>query len=273
MHLYLRHLAASLIAAFAFVSTAVFAQDAHPLVGTWTGTWKSGLIVELTVTAVEDRKAHGMYCNVRPDRTIWFTDLHPEHGVDASVNRKGRLKYGFNKTKWEFKPGRSDPDTMQMVWRRGGKKRTLDVNRVDGASSPCHGRVATRDEAPRTEFAPSDHSYVGTWAAEWAGNGGTTEVTFHRIDGDTVYGTYCHRDSRGFFVYDLYPGSSTPATVRDDGSVHFQDTASPPATWTFEAAGDRLAFHFVNRRGREFDIELNRTVEPACLARVVPIGI
>ena len=143
MHTQRTRPAQAAIAALALGLAAPSASAAtdHPLIGTWEGTWPNGLVVELTVTAIDNQSAaHGIYCNIR-DTGIWFVDLRPRGGVEAKVDRKGRLKYKIRNTKWEFRPTRSDPDAMRMIHRRDGRKNTIDVERIEIEDAGCRSRV------------------------------------------------------------------------------------------------------------------------------------
>ena len=131
------------IAALALGPSAASAETEHPLIGTWEGTWPNGLVIELTVTAIEGNNAHGIYCNVPDSGSALFVwDIGPDH-IPAKLNSKGRLKYKIGKTRWEFRPDKSDPDAMRMIHRRDGSKNTLDVERINIEDATCRSRVSS----------------------------------------------------------------------------------------------------------------------------------
>ena len=144
MHAQRTRLAQAAIAALALGLAAPGASAAtdHPLIGTWEGTWPNGLVAEITVTAVDNKgAAYGIYCTMGPTH-FRFSDLHPDDGVNARVDRKKRLKFKLGKMKYEFRPDRSDPDAMRMIHRRGGRKATVDVERINIKDAACRSRVA-----------------------------------------------------------------------------------------------------------------------------------
>ena len=268
--------AATVIAlAFSIPLIPSIAADEHPLVGTWSGAWKSGLTIELTVDQVAGKAATGLYCNIRTNGAIRFVDLSPDHGITATVNRKGRLKYKIGKTHWEYRPDRRDPDRLQLHHRRGGKTTKLDVHRVDPDTTLCAGRVATLSRAttgPRGNLAPSDHPLVGVWRGEWDQVDAATEIAIWSVDvEDSVQATYCHRHDYNYFVSDLRPGDVQNSRIEADGTLRFHGSSNPDVKWVFTLEDSVLEMEFLNRRGRTHKLALERTSEPVCLARVAAL--
>ena len=107
------------------------AADEHPLIGTWEATWPNGLVVELTVTKIDDQgAAHGIYWDIRR-AFIGFTDLHPDEVVFKQRTKpKTRL--------WRFTPSEQGGAMHYRFRDHKGKTHTLDLERGDPA---CVNRV------------------------------------------------------------------------------------------------------------------------------------
>ena len=109
----------------------------HPLIGSWSGQRKSGLLIELTVTDVSSGRARGMYCNVWS--TGWRAlDMDPDirGGIDASATD---TTLQFNLKGREFTFVADSPDTMTYVQKRATGTQTLKMERTTEPS--CAARI------------------------------------------------------------------------------------------------------------------------------------
>ena len=252
------------------LSPLAHADEESPLIGTWHGTWPGGTYAELTVTHIaDDATARGIYCNIYKTHMSWW-DMHPDQ-VTGKVDRRGRLKFRFNKVRWEYRPRRNDPDTLQLIWRKGQRKHTLDMERVDPDAAACRSRIATLDEDPvRTDAPAGEHALVGAWAGDWPDRDSTTEIAVDTITGDQAKGTYCHRQGLRHSIYDLHPGGPTPASY-DGEAITFDALAKPhPNRWRFTRRDEALHLEFSNREGKDFTLDMTHTETP-CLDRVSPV--
>ena len=158
-------------AAFAFAHAA----EPHPLVGTWSGTWKPGNGVELTVETVQDNTATGIACYPLKEGGFWFYDLYPGV-VEATIDRRGRLRYEARGTRFEYRPHRRDADRMQLREKAKGRTHKLAMHRIDAGTATCRSRVRTIADRSQTPAAPTGESpLIGLWRGRWGETDAVTE--------------------------------------------------------------------------------------------------
>ena len=262
-------IAAGAAAALAFtLPTIPHAQEPHPLIGTWSGTWRSGTTIELTVDTVRDRVATGINCNAFKHGGFWFYDLAPGI-VEATIDRRGRLRYEARKTRHEYRPQRRDPDRLQLRYRRKGKTHKLEMRRTDPETATCRSRVRTIAEGPQTPAAPSGESkLVGLWRGQWGETDAFTEIGIWNVDGDTVHATYCHQSGPSYWIADLMPGDALDSRVTG-GDLRFREAGGRDVEWIFTPHFGSLSMQHI-RSGERSTVRLAKSDRPGCLSRVAP---
>jgi len=274
MHINPTNRRAALVAAAALAlgSATARAETEHALIGTWSATWPSGVLTELTLTGVTDAgDAYGAYCN-RGRNFFVFTDLHPTEGIPARV-KDGVLRFQLGKnTKLGFRPDADDSDFLELTHRRGGKERTLHFERSD--AERCLDRVAplaaAGGTAPAATVATAPREgkpgwLLGTWTGTWP-NGLTVELTVTRIDEKrNARGIYCNlREGPITFVYDLHPETAVKARTSRNG-VKFRINK---IQFAFKKTADDAMRITRRQSGKKTTLDVVRTDEPACANRV-----
>ena len=257
-------------AALAFtLPTTPHAQEPHPLIGTWSGTWRSGTSVELTVETVTDAGATGISCNAFKHGGFWFYDLYPGI-VEATVDRRGRLRYEARKTRHEYRPHRRDPDRLQLRQRRKGKTHRLDMRRTDPETATCRSRVRTIADRPETPATPTgDSPLIGLWRGRCGQTDAVTEIAISRLDGSTVHATYCHQGGPSYWIADLMPGEALDSRVTPGGDLRFREAGDRDVEWITTPHFGSLSMQYI-RDGERSTVRLSKTNEPVCLSRVAP---
>ena len=249
--------------------TTAHAQEPHPLIGTWSGTWRSGATSELTVATVTDGAATGIACTLFKHGGLRFFDLHPDR-VPASVTSRGRLRHQARALRHEYRPHRRDPDRMKLHERSKGKTYKLDVQRIDPETATCRSRVRTVDEGMARPAAPTGESpLVGLWRGRWGETDAVTEIAVWRVDGDTVHATYCHQNGPSYWIADLMPGDALDSRVGPGGDLRFHEAANPDISWILTPHWGALSMQYL-RNGERSTVSLAKTDEPGCLSRVAP---
>ena len=260
---------AAAAAALACTLPTTHAQDPHPLIGTWSGTWKSGTTVELTVDSVSNETATGISCNAFAHGGFWFYDIGTDV-IDATIDRRGRLRYEARQTRHEYRPHRRDADRMQLRQRRKGKTHRLDMRRTDADASICRSRVRTIDEGMKPPAVPTGESpLIGIWRGRWGETDAVTEIGIWRLADQTVHATYCHQSGPSYWVADLKPNGTMNSRVTPEGDLRFKEAGKRKTEWIMTPHFGGLSMQYI-RDGDRSTVRLARTNEPVCLSRVAP---
>ena len=249
-------------AALALATTA--ASTDSPFTGTWSGTWPSGSVSQLTVAEVKDRTAYGTYCNMlAPDHWV-FVDLHQD-AVHAK-EKADTLRFAIGKRRYEFKP--DGADALKLKHRQpNGKTRRITFTRVAEAGE-CSARIRPLDAEPAAETTPSsDSPWIGFWSGTTPKKR-TVELNITGVADGSATGFYCDTRANIFTVSDLNPEAARAEV--DDDELRF---AAGKNDFTFSLHDDANALDMVNRRNkREYTLVLQRTAaaDTACARRILP---
>lgn len=145
-----------------FTVGAVAEQDAErqtddaPIVGAWSGRWKSGTIAELAIEAVDhDGALTGRYCTERRSGALRLWDVGPNDRFDGTVDRKGKkalitIPWGNgNRNELEFTLKGSDKVTMKHKERAGTNKQKVSTLKMTRGASVggCLANTVRRSSA------------------------------------------------------------------------------------------------------------------------------
>ena len=236
------HTGAAVAVALA-LSSPILADER--VTGTWHGTWPTSRVyVELTVTDVdEDGSAHGLYCNVYRTHLSWW-DLHPDQ-VNATVDRRGRLKFRFGDVRWEYRPQKRDHDTLRLIWRKSNRRHTLDMQRVDPGEAACRTRIATLDDPD---------------------SGLTVDLSLFAIEDGHAKGVFCNAWTvNAMYFYALDPREGFQATTSPD-TVRFD-----VGNVAFDFQMENATLHMTRTAGANTrTLTLEKTNQPTCAPRFIP---
>ena len=261
---------AAAAAAVAFtLPTTPHAQQPHPLIGTWSGTWPSGAGVELTVDTVRDGVATGISCYPRKAGGFWFYDLAPDV-INATIDRRGRLKYEARGTRHEYRPHRRHADRMKLHSKRKGKTHRLDMRRIDPETATCRSRVRTITDGPQSPAVPTGESpLIGLWRGQWGETDAFTEIAIWRLEAGTVHATYCHQSGPSYWIADLMPEDAMKSRLGPSGDLRFEQGGSHKTEWVLTPHFGALSMQYIRSDDRS-TVSLAKTEEPGCLSRVAP---
>ena len=273
-----RHAAHAALTATLALSTAAAADEPHPMVGTWSGTWTRGDSSEITITHVDERGAvHGAYCHRYPKwHSLGVIELHPHDGTAATmVDNTVRFIVGSSEVAAKLEP---DLETVVFSNRRAGAgadaKSVLAMTRIEASRCTAQYRAHTITEisgvgeslAERMPDHP-DHALIGHWTGRDAETNLLVELSIAQIESNSAKGLFCNLWSPKagyYYALDLNPnGFLAPATQR---SLRFDVAA---VAFDFELEHGTL-WMTRDARGHTRTLTLEKTDTPTCAHRFIP---
>lgn len=113
-----------------------------PIVGAWSGKWKTGTIAELSIEAVADDGAlTGRYCTRTTEGRLRVWDIGSGGRFEAVMDKKGRkalmtVPWGDRKRdELEFRMKGSDRITLKLTKQAGTKKQKTDTLKMTRGAS------------------------------------------------------------------------------------------------------------------------------------------
>ena len=145
------------------------AEDDHPFIGNWTGTWDNGQVNEFRVVSIDDDgRATALYCAARGDGRFYF-DITPD-GIETTLKRSGavlefrrpKMRYRFTLT-GDDTPGFPLHQSREARHPENGSSAAIGMCRADQPTEreliPYHGDGRP---TPTPVDAPAHHT---TWLA------------------------------------------------------------------------------------------------------------
>ena len=130
--------------------------DDVPFVGAWSGRWKNGTVVELTIESVDHNGAlTGRYCTKRKSGVLRLWDLGANGRFKGTLGKKGKkvlmtIPWGDgNRDELEFRMKGADKVTMKYKERAGtNKQKVTSLKMTRGASEDGCLRRTTHSLPP-----------------------------------------------------------------------------------------------------------------------------
>lgn len=123
-------------------STLERRPDDPPIVGTWSGKWKTGMVSELSIEAVADDGAlTGRTCTRTTEGSLKVWDIGSGGPFEATVGKKGKkalmtVPWGDGKRdELEFRIKGNDKMTLKLTKQAGTRKQTVETLKMTRGAS------------------------------------------------------------------------------------------------------------------------------------------
>ena len=129
--------------------------DDAPIVGAWSGSWKSGTVSEVEIEAVDhDGAFTGRYCTKHTSGVLWLWDVGANGRFEGTVDKRGKKALfaipsgSGTRAELEFKVKGDSKLTMKHKARAGtNRQKVTTVKMARGAAADGCLRRTTRHPA------------------------------------------------------------------------------------------------------------------------------